>query len=336
MAYEGEELSADAILKIASGFRTAKVLASAVELGLFTLLDDGPKTATELCATLGLHERAGRHFLSALNGLGMLRLTDGRYENTALAGRYLTPRAGAGLDAFVGFLDHDLAPAWTGLTEALRAGRRPDRAGDPYLEQYDDPAGRERFLAAMDWLNAPISAELAKLDWHEVTSFVDVGGARGNAAAHLVREHPHLRGIVFERPEVWPEFDGHMRRLGLAGTVEFEGGDFFADALPKADVVVFGHVLHNWGDEERNLLLGKANDALPPGGKVIVYDPMIDEADGRIAAAIASLNMLVWSAGGSEYSRDECRAMLTGHGFDVESVFEAGPVDTVVVARKRG
>jgi hypothetical protein len=88
-----------------------------------------------------------------------------------------------------------------------------------------------------------------------------------------------------------------------------------ADALPLADVLILGRILHNWGDATKARLLATARDALPVGGYLIVYDPMFDEARSSGPAVFAGLTMLLETTEGREYSVRECHGWLTEAGF---------------------
>src|SRR5262249_34462867 len=150
----------------------------------------------------------------------------------------------------------------------------------------------------------------------------DAGGARGNIAARLCTAHPHLTGAVFDLSPVQKVFDEHMTEQGLNGRITFHAGDFFADRLPTADVLMFGHVLHDWPEAERRTLVSRTSEALGPGGTLLIYDPMIDD-DRRAKASslLVSLNMLLATPGGSEYTVADCRTWLESAGFtEIDSV----------------
>jgi hypothetical protein len=113
------------------------------------------------------------------------------------------------------------------------------------------------------------------------------------------------------------QFRGHS----LSDKVVFKGGDFFVDALPKTDVIVMGHILHDWDLGQKKALLGKAFEALPKGGAVTAYDPIID--DDRRAntfGLLASLNMLIETKGGFEYTGADCQAWMREAGFSATCV----------------
>jgi 8-O-methyltransferase len=321
-------------LGIAAGARRAKVLSAAVEVGVFGVLADGSVTAAELASRTNVHPQWAPHLLYALEGLGLVERTDKRYRNSAAADRYLVPGRPAYLGGFLSFLDTALHPAWDGLAGSLRTGEPRAGLPDPYADLYADPADRDGFLDAMDVLNAPIAAALAELDWSAHASVVDVGGARGNVAAHLAKAHSHLSVGVFDLPALREAFDAHVAALGLADRVTFTGGDFFADPLPAADALLFGHVLHNWPVSRRRALLRAAYAALSPGGVVYVYDPVIDPDRPALPNVLASLNMLVWSAGGSEYTAAEATGWLREAGFEPLPPKQLTPTITLLAGRK--
>jgi hypothetical protein len=329
----------ETVLQIAAGARRAQVLLAATELGVFRELAQGPHTREELAATLGLHPEGSRDLLLALLALALIERDGAAYRNTPVADAYLTPGRPGYLGGFLGFLDSVLHPVWRGLAGSLRTGQPQNDAagaGDPYGPLYREHTGRTDFLDAMDVLNAPIGAELSQLDWTGRTSFVDVGGARGNLAAQIVKASPGLSATVFDLPELEPAFDAHMADLGLTGRIRFAPGNFFTDPLPGAEVLIFGHVLKNWPEQRRRELLAKAFTAVPPGGEVLVYDPMIDERRPQLPNVLASLNMLVWSAGGAEYPVPAARSWMFGAGFGAVTARRIGATSTLLIGRKDG
>jgi SAM-dependent methyltransferase len=330
-----QHLGPELVLGIAAGTRRAQVLFSALEVGAFDALSEQPLTAAEAATRLSLNPRAARDLLAALTAMELLDRQQDRYRTTQVSDTYLVKGRPGYIGEFLAFLDGTLHPAWRQLTASLRTGD-PVRSGDPYADLYQEPARRDDFLDAMDVLNAPIGSQLAQFPWHRGWSFVDVGGARGNLAAQILKSHPGLDAAVFDLPRVRPAFDAHMSALGLTARVRFVPGDFFADPLPAADVLIFGHVLHNWPEDRRRLLLQKAHAALPPGGLVMVYDPMIDDRRPALARVLASLNMLVWSDGGAEYTVPEVRGWLFDAGFATVTASPLTPAITLVVGRKGG
>jgi len=328
------------ILRLGTAFWGSKTLLSAVELGLFTSLAKAPASEPELRERLGLHPRSSRDFLDALVALRMLDRQGDRYANTAETDLFLDRAKPSYLGGFLEMANDRLFPFWARLTDALRTGRPQNEArdgGDFFAALYADPARLREFMAAMDAASGLMGTALARaFPWAEVASFVDVGGARGGVSAHLLRAHPHLSAGCFDLPPVEPVFAEHMQLLGLADKIRFHAGDFFTDALPEADVLIMGHVLHDWDLAEKQTLIKKAYDAIRPGGALLVYDAMVDdERRENVFGLLLSLNMLIETEGGFEYTAGNCTSWMRAAGFTRVAAAPLTPTDTVVIGRKQ-
>ena len=147
--------------------------------------------------------------------------------------------------------------------------------------------------------------------------------------------HRHLAGQGFDLPAVQPYFEAYVRQHGLSGRISFQAGDFFADPLPSADVLVMGHVLHDWDLTQKKALIEKAYAALPRGGALIVYETIIDD-DRRqnLFGLLMSLNMLIETPGGADYAAAECAEWMRQAGFKTtRSEHLVGPESTVVAIK---
>ena len=96
-----------------------------------------------------------------------------------------------------------------------------------------------------------------KFPWERHATFVDIGCAEGALPVQLALAHEHLSGGGFDLPLVAPFFERYVGSFGLAERLDFYAGDFFSDPLPEADVLTMGHILHDWGLEEKRMLLVK-------------------------------------------------------------------------------
>jgi predicted nicotinamide N-methyase len=197
--------------------------------------------------------------------------------------------------------------------------------------------GCTAFLAAMSAVSAGSAQLIAeKFDWTQYRTFMDVGAAQGMVPATLARAHLHLTGIGFDLPQVQSAFEAFVGQQGLADRVRFQAGDFFKDDLPEADVIVMGHILHDWDLQTKKMLLKKSFDALPAGGAVIVYDAMIDD-DRRENAfgLLMSLNMLIETTGGFDYTGADCQAWMREAGFAETRIEHLTGPDSMVIGLKR-
>jgi hypothetical protein len=327
----------DRIMQLAMGFWASKVLLSAVECGVFGALAGGPLTAEALRLRLGLHERAARDFFDALVAEGLLeRDQTGRYSNGSEAARFLDPAQPDYIGGLIEMLNARLYGFWGSLTEALRTGEPQNEAksgGDLFANLYADPARLEGFLRAMTGASLPGAEALASaFPWENVGSVIDIGSAQGCFPVQLALAHPHLRAAGFDLPEVGPIFSRYVAAHGLSERVVFIAGDFFKDDLPRADVLIMGMILHDWDLPTKRMLIRKAYAALPAGGALIVCEMLIDdERRTHLPGLLMSLNMLIETRGGFDFTGADCIRWMHEAGFSHARTAElAGPYSAVI------
>jgi hypothetical protein len=328
------------ILQTGLAFWPAKTLLSAIEMGVFTELAHGPEAFDDLSGRLGLHPRSARDFLDTLVALGFLERTGDRYGNTPETDLFLDRRKPSYIGGMLEMANHRLYPFWGHLTEALRTGlpQNEVKGGGPGLFEtlYADPARLQGFLAAMTGISHGANMTIARrFPWKNYGSFVDVGTAQGDLAVQIAHANPHLQGMGFDLPEVAPIFEEYAVGNGLADRLRFVPGSFFDDDLPKADVVTMGHILHDWDLPTKQMLVGKAFDALPSGGAFIVYESIIDdERKANAFGLMMSLNMLIETPGGFDYTGADCMAWMTEAGFSSTRVEHLLGPDSMVIGVK--
>jgi hypothetical protein len=141
--------------------------------------------------------------------------------------------------------------------------------------------------------------------------------------------------VGFDLPVVGPIFDEYVRSNGLSDRLRFQPGDFFQDQLPSADVIVMGHILHDWDLDEKRHLIAKVFDVLPEGGAFIAFDSVIDDERRENAfGLLMSLNMLIETPGGFDYTGADCAAWMRDAGFRETHVEHLVGPDSMVIGIK--
>jgi predicted O-methyltransferase YrrM len=226
---------------------------------------------------------------------------------------------------------------WGDLTEALKTGAPQNEIKHSresmFAKLYEDPARLEQFMNAMSGISAGNFRMFAnKFDFSRYRTLSDVGGATGQLSCLVAAAHPHMRCVTFDLPNVAPIATRRIEREGLSERVTAVGGDFFADALPKADVVTMGMILHDWNLEKKKMLIRKAYEALPPGGAFIVIEALIDDARRENAfGLLMSLNMLIEFGDAFDYSGADFKGWCQEAGFTrFEVIPLAGPSSAAV------
>ena len=330
----------DNIMQLGLGFWGSKTLLSAIELGVFTELAAGSLNEQQLTERLKLHPRATRDFFDALVALGMLEREGDRYRNTAETDFFLVRDRLSYIGGFMEMANERLYPFWGALSEALRTGlpQNEVKTGGAGLFEsiYGDPHRLRLFLGAMTGLSMGASKAIAgKFTWQDYKTLIDVGGAQGGLLVQVALAHTHLAGVNFDLPVVGPIFKEYAASQGLSHRLSFQPGDFFNDPLPSADVITMGHILHDWNLSEKRMLLDKAYAALPDGGALIVFEALIDDERRQNAfGLLMSLNMLIETPGGFDYTGKDCSGWMREAGFSATRVEHLIGPDSMVVGIK--
>jgi hypothetical protein len=330
----------DHILQVGFSFWACKTLLSAIELEVFTELAKHPLPLSELQGRLGLHPRSARDFFDALVATGFLERAGETYQNTPATDLYLDKRKPTYVGGILEMCNRRLYPFWSHLTEALRTGRPQNEAREGSLSLFEalyaDPARLKEFLRAMTGLSRGANEMIArKFPWSRYRTFADIGTAQGDLAVQIAAHNAHLQGIGFDLAEIAPIFEEYAEEHGVSGRLRFQSGDFFKDPFPKVDVITMGHILHDWNLEVKQMLIRKAYDALPEDGALIIYEAIIDDDRRQNAfGLLMSLNMLIETQDGFDYTGADCSGWMKKAGFRETRVESLVGPDSMVVGIK--
>ncbi|MEJ2566457.1 MAG: methyltransferase [Anaerolineales bacterium] len=336
-----EQLDPSHIMQTATAFWASKVLLTAVELDLFTVLGSGKMSAMQLGNELGLHPRGTYDFFDALVALKFLDRDgdgpDGEYKNTAETSAFLNKRSPTYIGGLPEMLNSRLFGFWNDLGAALKTGKpqsETKHGGKPIFEElYASQASLGEFLDAMTGFQAANFMALAeKFDFAKYKTVTDVGGALALLSRIIGARQPHLTFTSFDLPPVLPLAQNQIEAAGMDGRITAVAGDFFTDDLPKADVITMGNILHDWNLEKKMILIEKAYAALPPGGAFIAIENVIDDARrDNTFGLLMSLNMLIEFGDAFDYTGADFRRWCTDAGFSrFEFINLAGPASAAI------
>ena len=332
--------TSDHLLQLGHAFKGAKTLLSAVELGVFTILSEGPLDVDALRRRIGIDVRGARDFFDALVALQLLeRDENDRYLNTPQTDLYLDSTKSSYIGGELEHLNARVYPHWGDLTAALRTGCPQSglRGTGNYPALYSDPEAFKTFMSGMrDGCLPAAKAAALMFPWHQYSTVIDIGAAEGGFLVQIAATHAHISGGGFDLAPVKPLFDRYVQAHGLTTRLKFNAGDFFTEELPTADVLVMGRILHNWDLVTKRMLLRKAYDALAPGGALMVYERLIDDdRKASTAGLLASLNMLIMTQGGFDFTGKDCVSWMSEAGFQSISVSSLANDISMVVGLKR-
>ena len=269
----------------------------------------------------------------------MLERRDEYYSNTPESAFYLDRAKSTYIGNYFQMFDVREYAFWGSLAEALKTGKPQNeiKSGEDAFDViYATPDRLRLFLRSMTGHSLPSAMAIAgKFPWRSYSSFVDIGAAEGCCPVQIALANPHLVGGSFDLPAVRPFFEEYAASFGLQDRLSFHGGDFFKDALPSADVLVMGMILHDWNLETKLLLLKKAYEALPSGGALIVYEHLIDdERKKNLEGMLMSLMMLIETQGGFDYTGADCCGWMRETGFKQTYVEQLTGIESMVVGIK--
>jgi len=330
------------LLEIALGFVGTQALASGHKLGVFEALADGPMASDELAKRIHVKPIACRRLLMALASLNLVAYEQGKFRNTDL-GQSCTSRSKVNLGAVTQVSPFDRLSEY--LTDALReySPRYQQALGAPaqdaFASLYADPVGLREFAKLMDSLSVPQGQLIAEcFDFTAHQCIMDVAGGPGGQSIQIGLKHPHLRGVIMDLEPVCVIARERIEAYGLSSRFTAVAAHLITGPLPSgADVILLGHVLHDWSDETCRRILGNCAAALPAEGVLLISESVLNpDFSGRNLANLKDLIMLVGNEPGArERSEEEYRSLLSATGFEVVSVIRLEAPRDLLVAKKR-
>lgn len=339
MSYEVDQL-----FEVGMGFMASKALLAAVKLELFTKLDSRSMTGTELGQELGLHPRGLRDYFDVLHSLKFLNRegagTEAKYSNTPTTGAFLNKKSEQYIGGIFELCNDQQYHFWANLEDSLKTGtpqqKMVENQESMFESTYSSQEKMELFLKAMENTNEASFIMLAKkFDFTPYQSLCDVGGANGHLSIQLAKKNGHLNCKTIDLDKVRPVAEKNIKDLGVENQVEAIGLDIFKMDLPKADVITMANFLHDWDEEKKKYLIQKAYNALPEGGAFIAVENIIDdERKHNIPGLMISLNMLVESDEGSNFTKAEFDRWTCEAGFRKTEIMPLNFPDSAVIAYK--
>jgi len=341
---EEKKVDPSHIMQIGMGFFASKTLLTAVKLDLFSLLAIRPLSAKQIKYELCLNGRALYDFLDTLVALGFLQRIGisgtAVYSNSADTDLFLDKNKLSYAGGILEMANNRLYPFWNFLEEGLRTGTPQNeiRTGrKPLFEEiYSDIDKTREFVNAMGGIQTGNFIKFARdFDFSKYSTLCDIGGAGGQLSSQVALNNPNMKCISFDLPPVFPIALENMSKMGLSSRVKIQSGDFFKESFPEADVITMGNILHGWGTEDKKKLISKAYDALPKGGAFIVIENIIDDERRENAFGLMmSLNMLIETAEGYDFTAADFNAWAKDAGFIETSVMHLTGPSSAVIAIK--
>ena len=319
----GDQDPVTALQWLVNGYQVSQALHVAATLGIADRLGDGPRSCEDLAGG-GAHAPTLYRLLRALAAVGVFREEPGRRFALTPLGEGLradVPKPVGPMAVFVG--QPSYWQAWGHLLHSVRTGENAFRALngiDVWAYRARHPEAGARFDAAMTARSRRVAGAVVEAyDFGRWRCVVDIAGGQGALLAAVLTRHPHLRGVLFDQPQVVAGAGAVLQAAGVAGRCEAVGGDVFTAALPPGDLYVLQSIIHDWEDEPATAILRNCRRGLDRDGRLLLVERVLEPPNEGAEGKFSDLNMLV-SPGGRERTRDEYAALLAGAGFRLEAV----------------
>ncbi len=328
------------VLDLLEAFRRSKVMFAAVELGVFDTLQVG-KSLDDLVALLHCDRIALMTLLDSCVAFGLLTRNEDTYLNTPVAEAYLTQDSPRRMTGYIHYSNRVMWKMWANLEDAVREGSHRwkqtfDFDGPIFSHFFRTDDAMKEFLMGMHGFGMITSPHVVNaFDLSRFQVIADLGGATGHLAIAACQRYAHMRGIVFDLPHALELANSMVAQSRVADRMEVIGGDFFLDALPKADLFALGRIVHDWSEPKIRTLLARIYEALPPGGGLLIGEKILwEDRTGPRWALMQSLNMIVCTEG-RERTLSEYADLLTEAGFSTVDGFRTSvPLDAILAIKQ--
>ena len=305
--------SSTSINQLRQGFMTARIVFTAAELDLFSLLADRPLTVNEVVTATSCDLRAMTILLDALCALGYLVKQHSSYQTEPSAVPLLVRDSAQSMLPMVQHMG-TLWQTWSALTDIVQSktvasSQRPGALHKDHIKA---------FIGAMHTAASKMApAVVAAVNPAGVRKMLDVGGGSGSYTLAFLRAAQEIRATLFDLPEVIKMAKERIETAGMLDRVTLMPGDFYSDPLPSGhDLAFLSAIIHQNSLEQNKALYCKIYQALEPGGRIIVRDHVMSpDRTQPLDGALFAVNMLVGTSGGSTYTFDEIAAGLSAAGF---------------------
>jgi hypothetical protein len=325
------------IMQFAWGYVPPLVLEAGIRHHVFDLLDNGPKTLSEVHAATGASTRGLSAIMNALVGLNFLaKDAQGTYSLTPESAAFLVSTKPSFQGGLLLHTSKQLIPKWLDLSEIVTTGK----PANPVNQEATGAEFFQQFVVDIFPMSYPSAQTLAQTlnlkDAAQPVSVLDLAAGSGVWGIALAQSSEHVRVTAIDWPDVLPITRKTVHRFNLSDRFSFAEGDLLtADFGKNHTVATLGHILHSEGEERSRKLLTKVFQSLASGGTIAIAEFLVDEdRNGPLNGLFFAVNMLVNTDNGNTYSFGEISAWLADAGFiNPRTVPVPGPSPLILASK---
>lgn len=320
-----------------SGFCVSQMLYVAAKLDIATRLASGPKTTRQLAEETNTHPRSLYRLLRALASVGVFAEGEGGTFSLTPLAEGLRSDLPATQHAMAVMMGEEHYQAYGQLLYSVQTGRTSFEKiyGKPVFDYFaENPEPAKNFDAAMTSVHGRETSQMVEAyDFSGIGTILDVGGGNGSMLMGVLRANPHLKGILFDLPQVVARARPGIEASDVSDRVQILEGSFFESIPAGADAYMMRHIIHDWDDEKSLRILRNVSQVIKPEGKLLVIDGVVMPGNGESFTKLLDLTMLTLP-GGQERTEGEFRTLFEQAGFKLTRIVPTQGDVSVVEGKK--
>jgi ubiquinone/menaquinone biosynthesis C-methylase UbiE len=319
------------IFNAMNGYQATMALKGAIELGIFTQIDEGAATVDEIARRTGASPKGVRVVCDFLAIQGHLLKQNGQYKLPLNSKVFLSRNSPAYVGDAVRFLNHP----WTirNFTDMAAIIKRGGAVMDNAVAE---EALWVEFARAMTGITGGIAHAAAPVlaRGGAARKVLDISAGHGLFGITVAQAMPEAQVTGLDTPAVLEVARENAAKMGVGDRYHLlPGSAFDVDLGTGYDLVLVPNFIHHFNPETNIGLFKKIHAAMVAGGRlaVIEFVPNEDRISPPAAAAF-SLMMLGAVPDGDAYTFAEIRDMVTAAGFKNPVLEELPPTPERLVS----
>ncbi len=298
--------------EVVFSFRLPRILLTALDLQLFTIMTQKIWTIKSLAKSLRVSERGVEIICRNLSSVGLLHKRGSRYQSGSFGQRFLNQHSPYYRGAYLQLMRRQWDD-WNQLTQAVKTGQ-PVEEKESETEEY-----RRAFSWAMHERSMDSARQVARqLNLKHAFSLLDVGGGPGTYALEFLAKNPKLSATVFDRPAALDVAKDIAKSLRHGARLSYQAGDFLTDPIHGTyDLIWISNVIHIYSSSLNTRLFHRLRTHLNPGGRIFIQDTFLLDKEGLrpLETNLFAVTMLLFTETGNTYRALEVESWLKKSGY---------------------
>jgi precorrin-6B methylase 2 len=321
----------------------ANVIFVVLEAGIFEDIARSKKTALELSIDKGLDLLTLIALMDACVALELIQSHDGKYQ-LAKKGRYFLKISNSWFRDYLLVWGRHLNPAMSNVKNSLKNGGNAFELahGEKIWDFYANNNVENNIF--VDFMNGVTSQGhlniiTNEIDLHSFKTILDVGGGTGSLGCALANKYPEISVTVFDQESNFNKATEKIKQLNINSNCSFKGGSIFKNIPSNFDLYTIKHVLHDWDDENVELILIQIFDSMRVDSRLMIIEGVLDrkfhhEKNESEYLHLRNIEQMSWTPG-KVRSLDEFKALLNRVGLSIEKVNDSEIFDiSYILCRK--